>query len=289
MSVDAPAGAGMCAAASRRSTLHPRARSSHAAERPNAPPPMMRMERTAPVTLVRFAWMCSVIARTSYSAGWKARGTRRRAALQRRLSGKLQNRRCSVRGLPEESHMADRAGDDEHADVVRARIGRYEEEPLAVWPITERRADEHFLIEERHFHAASVAALLEVLLFDVLGVAAEVAHEEHGLQPRERHLDALVLRRVDRRPDGEVRARRVKIVREALEQASVLVANHDLLPARRGRRIVVRAAQPRGVEQRAEMDGGVLELVVRRMERASGFEPDVQRKRDVGHVIGAED
>jgi hypothetical protein len=69
------------------------------------------------------------------------------------------------------------------------------------------------------------------LPLDVVRVALEVAHEEHGLQARHGDEDRRLHDPSDRRRDVEVRARRMKVLAEALQHDAVEISDDDLVPA----------------------------------------------------------
>ena len=59
-----------------------------------------------------------------------------------------------------ESNLADRAGHDEDANVVRERIGGDDKESMAIRPVAERPADDHLVVHQRHLDARGRAVVL---------------------------------------------------------------------------------------------------------------------------------
>ena len=133
--------------------------------------------------------------------------------------------------------MSHGSGDDKEPDVVRLSIGGKQEKSLTIGPVVQRRSDDDLAIDERHFDLASMPCLVEDFLFDVRRVAREVADEKDGFELGERNHHALARRRRHRRPDVEMRAGRMKVLGESLEEIAPVPDNDPVPAIRIGRQV----------------------------------------------------
>jgi len=128
------------------------------------------------------------------------------------------------------ANLSHRTRDDEDTDVIGKRIGRRDEESVAIGSVGEGSADDDLIVHEGNFDAASVPRLAGVYAFDVAGIAGEIANEEDPLEPGERNDDPLVGRGGRRWPERELLSCWTEVMRVALENLAFGIAHHDLLP-----------------------------------------------------------
>src|SRR4051812_41084526 len=92
-----------------------------------------------------------------------------------------------------EAHLPDRARDDEDPRVVGPGVRRRQIEAGTVRPIRLCRADDELAVIERDVHPPARRLTIERLPLLILGVAVEIADEEHALQRRHLNRDRSAL------------------------------------------------------------------------------------------------
>jgi serine/threonine protein kinase len=117
----------------------------------------------------------------------------------------------------QEPHVPDRRHHNIDTGVVAPRIGRHEKEPGAVCLVVQGRPFHDLAVAEGHLDLTRTRIVVERVGIHVIGIALQVLHEEHGLQPRDRNEEPLDSCALDRRTQVHVTSTGFEVARVPAE------------------------------------------------------------------------